>query len=78
MPAHVLCSLERMDKAVPSRKYSLVGLANQEGLALPGGKRKGRVSAEPLFAGFSQQWCFQLLSNLSSCPFQDLPHELML
>lgn len=40
-----------------SRKYLLVGLANQEGLALPRGKRKGSVSAEPLFDDFFQQCC---------------------
>lgn len=46
------------------RKYLLVGLANQEGLALPRGKRKGSVSAEPLFGDFFQQGCSQLHSKI--------------
>lgn len=47
-----------MSKSTSTRKYSLVGLANQEGPALPKWKRKDiSVSAEPLSVDFLQQRC---------------------
>lgn len=69
-----------MSKSMSTGKYLLVGLANQEGLALPKWKREDiRVSAEPPSVDFLQQWCSQLsqCSSVPWCPLRDLPRSVL-